>query len=55
MILSTKSRKDTKFFLENELFCRHLQGVSFGNHYPGLKPWAKSWCPFGADSLSRLG
>jgi len=25
-------------------------GVAFLNWYPGLKPWAESFCPFGAET-----
>jgi hypothetical protein len=31
-----------------------IQGVSIGDRFPGLKPWAESSSPFGADPLDRL-
>ncbi len=31
-----------------------IQGASIGDRFPGLKPWAESSSPFGADPLDRL-
>ena len=35
-------------FDQSTPICCHFQGTSLLTHNPGLKPWAKSCCPFGA-------
>jgi hypothetical protein len=32
-------------------FWRHFQGAFLRGGYPGLKPWAELFCPFGAQTL----
>ena len=32
-------------------FSRHFQGAFLRGGYPGLKPWAQLFCPFGAQDL----
>jgi hypothetical protein len=32
-------------------FSRHFQGAFLRGEHPGLKPWAKPFCPFGAQSF----
>ena len=33
---------------ETSKFGRHFQGATCHTPNPGLKPWAESYCPFGA-------
>ena len=42
----------SKSFARVSSFSRHFQGAFLRVDYPGLKPWAKLPCPFGAQTLS---
>jgi hypothetical protein len=41
----------SKSFARFSSFSRHFQGAFLRGEHPGLKPWAKPFCPFGAQSL----
>jgi hypothetical protein len=43
----------SKSFARFSSFSRHFQGAFLRGEHPGLKPWAKPFCPFGAQSLYR--
>ena len=41
----------SKSFARVSSFSRHFQGAFLRGGYPGLKPWAQLFCPFGAQDL----
>jgi hypothetical protein len=51
----------SKLFARVSSFWRHFQGAFLRGEYPGLKPWAELFCPFGAQTsypsliLTRIG
>jgi len=41
----------SKSFARVSSLSRHFQGAFLRGEHPGLKPWAKPFCPFGAQSF----
>ena len=41
----------SKSFARVSSLSRHFQGAFLRGEHPGLKPWAKPFCPFGAQIL----
>jgi hypothetical protein len=42
----------SKSFARVSSFWRHFQGAFLRAGYPGLKPWAELFCPFGAQNCT---